>query len=469
MRLRFHQVFAGVFLFAAAQARAAGVYCTANVSADKTNICVGEMVNITVVSTTCNSSTQTVGAGTSYTTNFLSAGIYTISATCSACGGVGGSGFLNIYVSAVSNITPATATMCPGSYMVFTADANPTNIPCGPMWSLSPANAGTLSSASNTATFTLSPTYTNGTATVFAFCGAITNSATITVNTNEMFAITTQPVSQLACPGSNVTFSVGATGNSLSYQWLWNGLILTNGGRISGVTSSTLTISNVFSTTSVSNSIPANDGAGASFGDLVQGDMYTYTASGCATLSALLTADPDGNIYTNGNCTELFEGPSMESGFQCPGLVAYSLISKNTCVQFGSSGKLQWSRLSGSLSLVLNDNNHGYNSGSWEATVTHTIEGVYNVMVTSDCGSQISTGATLWISTPCDGIPDWWRLEYFGTPTTTNGDSCASCTPDGSTLSNLQAYDDDTSPFAFDHTPPSFTITYPQNGTTIYP
>ncbi len=41
--------------------------------------------------------------------------------------------------------------------------------------------------------------------------------------------------------------------------------------------------------------------------------------------------------------------------------------------------------------------------------------------------------------------------------------------PDGSTNSNLHAYQGGVSPFAFDHTAPSFIITYPQNGTTIYP
>jgi YD repeat-containing protein len=39
-----------------------------------------------------------------------------------------------------------------------------------------------------------------------------------------------------------------------------------------------------------------------------------------------------------------------------------------------------------------------------------------------------------------DGIPDWWRQQYFGTPTTTNSSSCASCDPSGDGMSNLQDF-----------------------------
>ena len=40
-----------------------------------------------------------------------------------------------------------------------------------------------------------------------------------------------------------------------------------------------------------------------------------------------------------------------------------------------------------------------------------------------------------------DGIPDWWRLQYFGgTGTSTNAQSCAACDPDGDGMSNLQEY-----------------------------
>jgi phosphodiesterase/alkaline phosphatase D-like protein len=46
-----------------------------------------------------------------------------------------------------------------------------------------------------------------------------------------------------------------------------------------------------------------------------------------------------------------------------------------------------------------------------------------------------------------DGIPNWWRAQYFGdTGTTTNSSSCAACDFDGDGLTTLQEYSADTNP-----------------------
>jgi hypothetical protein len=73
-----------------------------------------------------------------------------------------------------------------------------------------------------------------------------------TVSTNaslEVWAppsITTPPQSQTNMRGSDVTFTVEASGfPALAYQWRFNGSNLTNGGPISGVTTPTLNIANV--------------------------------------------------------------------------------------------------------------------------------------------------------------------------------------------------------------------------------
>jgi hypothetical protein len=50
-------------------------------------------------------------------------------------------------------------------------------------------------------------------------------------------------------------------------------------------------------------------------------------------------------------------------------------------------------------------------------------------------------------STIGDGIPDWWRVKYFGT--TTNSASCASCDPDGDGLTNLQEYNGTNDPLDY--------------------
>jgi hypothetical protein len=58
--------------------------------------------------------------------------------------------------------------------------------------------------------------------------------------------ITSQPQSQTVNPGGTVNFTVVATGNPpIGYQWRKNAVNLSNGGNISGVTTTTLTITNV--------------------------------------------------------------------------------------------------------------------------------------------------------------------------------------------------------------------------------
>ena len=59
--------------------------------------------------------------------------------------------------------------------------------------------------------------------------------------------VTVHPADQTnVAPGSDVTFSVTATGTApLSYQWQKDGVNLNDGGRISGATTATLTITGV--------------------------------------------------------------------------------------------------------------------------------------------------------------------------------------------------------------------------------
>ena len=59
--------------------------------------------------------------------------------------------------------------------------------------------------------------------------------------------ITSQPVSQTVAVGSSVTLSLTAAGaDPLTYQWRFNGANLSNDGRISGASTSSLTISSIY-------------------------------------------------------------------------------------------------------------------------------------------------------------------------------------------------------------------------------
>ncbi|MBU1049978.1 choice-of-anchor K domain-containing protein, partial [Candidatus Bipolaricaulota bacterium] len=54
--------------------------------------------------------------------------------------------------------------------------------------------------------------------------------------------ITAAPSNQTLLEGATAVFTTTATGTSLQYQWYKNGVALSNGGRISGVNTNTLTI-----------------------------------------------------------------------------------------------------------------------------------------------------------------------------------------------------------------------------------
>jgi hypothetical protein len=77
--------------------------------------------------------------------------------------------------------------------------------------------------------------------------GSVT-SATATLTVISPPVIVTQPTSQTSVAGGSASFTVSASGAGLTYQWLKNGTnILVNGGKVSGATTASLTLSNVAS------------------------------------------------------------------------------------------------------------------------------------------------------------------------------------------------------------------------------
>jgi len=404
-------------------------------------LCVGESTTIYFVSAACGTLTS---CHLDFSAN--TPGVYLVSTNLPDCDN--SYAYLTIYVNVPTDLIPASALMCPGCSMIFTAPDSSGSLTYGPSWTVSPTNAGTLAPTNGQAvTFTLSPAYRGSSVTLSAACGT----AAITV-TNESFSITTQPRSVMTCPGSNVTLTVGATGNSLRYQWRWNGIILSNNPHFTGCTSRNLVINNIFGSTETCLSIPTEKSNGADLDNLWCGDTYSYWMEGCTTFNpgyTNLTSDPGGTVYVD-NCISNFGPPQIAtSNFTAPGLLAWSLIGNywtgtNSYFQLGTNGVFQFvgPYSSGYVDVRLKLNYEWMihmNQGSWTGCVTHTVEGVYDCIVSSDCGSLISSGATLFVSTPCDGISDLWRLEYFGT-TTINNRTCATCDPDGDGYSNLQEY-----------------------------
>jgi sugar lactone lactonase YvrE len=108
--------------------------------------------------------------------------------------------------------------------------------------------------------------------------------------------INTQPHDTNVLAGSNATFTVAAGGTApLRYRWQFNGTNLTNGGRISGVTNSTLLITAVVS----------NDAGGYR---VVVSNSVSVVTSSVATLTVLLppgitTQPTNQSVVLNSNAT----------------------------------------------------------------------------------------------------------------------------------------------------------------------
>ncbi len=131
---------------------------------------------------------------------------------------------------------PATQSICAGSNVTFTVIATGAGLTY--QWRKGGVNIGSATSASFTITGVVIGDAGSYDVVVTSPCtlNATSAAAVLTVGTTN---ITSQPASQAVCPGTNVTFSVTATGSSLIYQWRKGGV------NISGATGSSFTITGV--------------------------------------------------------------------------------------------------------------------------------------------------------------------------------------------------------------------------------
>ena len=136
---------------------------------------------------------------------------------------------------------------------------------------------------------------------------AASNAATLTVN--ALPAISSSPVSQTICAGSNTSFSVSATGTGLTYQWQVNtgtGFVnISNVGVYNGAATATLTITGA--TVSMS---------GGQYQCVVSGTCTPAVTSAVATLTVhapvQITASPANvELCAGGNATFTVSGSSV--------------------------------------------------------------------------------------------------------------------------------------------------------------
>lgn len=250
-------------------------------------------------------------------------------------------------------INPVSQTVCSGSPVTFIIGAsgnptptyqwrkNTTNIPgaTGISYTIASTSPGDVGSYDCVATNS---------------CGSATSTAaTLTVNTAA--AITSNPSSQAICSGSNVTFTVTASGSPTpTFQWR------KNGSNIGGATSSSYTINGVTGT------------------DAASYDCVATNSCGSGTSSAaILTVNTAAAITGNPSDQSACEGGSASFTVTASGSPAPTF---------------QWRK---------DGNNIG---GATNATLSLTgVTGAdtasYDCVVTNSCGSATSTAASLTVNT----------------------------------------------------------------------
>jgi hypothetical protein len=285
---------------------------------------------------------------------------------------------ISFTVTPATSITtePVSASACLGTSQNFTVVAAGTGT-LTYQWRKNGVNI-TGNASAQTATLTLSG-ITSGDADNYSVlvtgsCGTATSN-TVTLSISPATVISTQPLTQTSCAGSNVTFSVTATGSgTISYQWRKNGT------AISGATSASYAINNISASDAANYSVLVTAGCGA------------LTSS-----NALLTVNAATVITTQPTALTV-----------CQGNVA------NFAVAGTGTGTLtyQWlfngNPISGATSSTYSDNN---------AQLADA--GNYSVIITGSCGAITSNSVALVVNAATSiSTQPTDRQECVGQPAT---------------------------------------------------
>lgn len=163
------------------------------------------------------------------------AGNYSVLVT-SSCGSTE-SDAASLSLLAPTTITsqPSSQTVCEGSPVSISVAATGENITY--QWRKNGADIPGAVSSTYSIASAVAADFGNYDVVVSGTCGTVSSSQ-ITVST-VIVSITAQPISQTVFAGGSATFTVTASGGSLSYQWRKDGIVIT------GATNSTYTITNV--------------------------------------------------------------------------------------------------------------------------------------------------------------------------------------------------------------------------------
>ena len=203
-------------------------------------------------------------------------------------------------------------------------------------------------------------------------------------------AITTQPTNITLVTNLPATFAVVAVGDTLSYQWYKNGVVLTNGGDVSGATTATLLI----------NPAQAADAATAANGYSVAiqnpcGEVATSAVPVALTLTA-----PRNLIWAGGNPDDVWD--HSELNFTLSGSpvsfaegdnVTFNDSSANTSLAISNDVTATLISVAGTGSYAIS----GPNKITGITKLVDTSSGTLSIYGVNDYagGTIVSNGATL--------------------------------------------------------------------------
>jgi hypothetical protein len=298
------------------------------------------------------------------------AGNYDVVIT-SVCGTVIISTAATLGIAAQPTITsqPQNQLICPGSDATFTIVALEPGLTY--QWRKDGVNLtnGANIAGATSATLTINAVTTSnaGSYDVIVTGGCSLPSIAATLTLLGIPTITTQPVNQSACLGSNATLTVVATGDALTYQWRKGGVNLINGGNISGATSATLTIS----------STTANDAG--TYDVVISGTCSPSKTSNQVTLAiqnavSFTTQPQNRTTCQNGSVTFTAAGTGTITTAQW---------------QVSSNGGTTWTDISGASTTTLTLTNVQPSQNGYRYRL---------VLLNAGCGAVNSNAATLTVN-----------------------------------------------------------------------
>ncbi|MGD0743650.1 MAG: immunoglobulin domain-containing protein [Verrucomicrobiota bacterium] len=285
---------------------------------------------------------------------------------------------LTTLVSPVITVQPTTnQAMAVGATAIFSVTAIG-QVPLSYHWQFNGSNlvngVHVLGATTSMLTITNAQTTNSGiySVTVTNIAGSVTSSNAVLLVTNIPPTITLQPTNQAVTVTSNVTFAVTATGTvPLSYQWqfktndLADWVNLSNGGKISGATSTNLTITNAQATNGGSYSVIVTNAGGA-----VTSSVVVLTVA----ISPVITVQPTNQSMAVGTTATFV-------------VAAVGKVPLSFQWQVGGANLVNGGNISGATAKTLTISN---------AQTTNS--GTYTVIVTNTAGSVTSSNAVLTVT-----------------------------------------------------------------------